>query len=451
MLKMQPKQGFSLTETILGLALLAAIMVPLIMTGGKTRALVATENNNRKLNFEVPQVLRNLSEDIRHAQTLRLVSPASSGSLLVLERYNPAGANFIQSQWRLTSNVLEYSADNGATWRSPYPVAAANAYNVTGAFSYCDEDNTCSSTPTTTTKKIRLNNWVFTGTNAQSNHHFEAPDIYLTLPNRALATTTTTVSDFSTNAGSFPSSGFTVGDLTYHPPTKQLVLVGGSNQIYRANAEGVILGEAITVTGTHTFSSIDLEPDGTFAWVVDTTAPASVYKIDMANGSVASSFALSTPGITNPRGLVYDEGDTTRPLKIVGTYGGSTQVISLDTTGGSATAINLTSGAVPAFVGTPAGLALDPLSGDMIIASQTVGSSAFTIYSYDTNNMNNSLGRNTTTSINLSQMGSSDTTTTRNFGLAFDPISNHVFVADPTDTQKRVFQVLPPRTLTRPL
>jgi hypothetical protein len=450
--------GFTLVETVMGLLLVGAIMIPLLMTGAKTRAHVIKEATNRRINFEITQVIRNLSNDIRNANTLYLASPASSNSLLGIERYNDAGGNYIQTQWRLTSNVLEYSANGGTTWRSPYPVSAANAYGVTGTFSYCNEANTCSGTPDASTRKIRLNSWTFTSSIGQDPQHFDVPDIYLNLPNRTQANTTTTISSFSTNSGTFPSSGFNVADLTFHPPTKQLVVVGGSDKIYRVNAEGVLIGTVITAAAnpaTPTLTSIDLEPDGAFAWVVD-TANTKLSRINMSTGGVDTSFSYATLGYSNPRGLSYDEGDgssTFSPLRLVGTFGGVTVIGRLTTAGAiSGNTASLATAFVP-LAHTPAGVAMDPIAVDseQFIAGQQVSSGNMTIYRYNPWHIGYSTGSNYSFTLNLSQMGSSDTTTTRNFGLAFDPITNRLFVADPSDSQKRVFQVLPPRTLIRPL
>jgi type II secretory pathway pseudopilin PulG len=461
--------GFTLVETVLGLLLMGAIMMPLMVTGAKTRAQVIKEGANRRINHEVTQVLRNLSEDIRNAHTLFLASPVSSANLLGLDRFNPYGGtfnggSFIQTQWRLSSGVLEFSADGGTTWRSPYPVSAANAYSVTGNFSYCTEANVCSASPSSSSRKIRLNGWVFT--HNSTGQRFDVPETYLNMPTRAVANTTTTISSFSTNSGTFPSSGFTVADLTYHPATKQLVVVGGTNQIYRVNPEGILIGTVLTVPSTEasapTISSIDLEPDGAFAWIID-TANSRIKRINMTDGTVSTpNYTFTSQGFINMRGIAYEEGDTSSPIRPIRFVSSTSAVptatyITMSRADGTGVAnwstANISTSAYVPLVGTAGGVALDTISsdGEMFIIGQTVTSGNVTVYRYNPAHTGYSTGSNYSFTLNLGQMGSSDTSTNRNFGLAFDPTNNRLFVADPSDSQKRVFQVLPPRTLTRPL
>jgi hypothetical protein len=456
--------GFTLAETLIGLLLMAAIFIPFYITMGKSKVQVARQGTYRKVNFEVNRMLDNLTSHIKAAHQLK----TSTSSQLNLEVYQNGA--FQQISWRNNSGTLEFSADGGTTWLSPFANSDANTYTLTltltgGTFQFCNLANTCSTTFDSAAKKILISGWSLGKNTLSPEVKFDLPPMYISLPEPGYASDNRLLlkldTDVSTSPGSsFAGSVFNVADIEFHTPTRQLFSVGGaytgtSMKIVRTNAEGVLIGSQITVSGapasagTSRLRSIAPMFDASKAWILD-TGVGSVYQVDLSTGTVdsANSFTYTTIGgltADNATAVLYDES-IPDSFYLIGKNSGAKayKITRNSTTGVYALDATYT---LPTNLTEPTGATLDPVSGDLLVANQTVstvgGREKIWVYRIDLT----SPSTENRFQIDLDSLGSSTGAGTFVFGLAMDALKNRFFLSDVNADS--LYYALPDRKLTR--
>jgi type II secretory pathway pseudopilin PulG len=256
---------------------------------------------------------------------------------------------------------------------------------------------------------------------------------------------------FVTNtANSLYTTGFAVRGVTLDPSHQRLVLVGnhssGSSTMYAADRDGVLMGSPLTTSVTTlNFDSVAMEADGKTILALDGTNKI-VYRYDISGTSPITptttlNMGSATNQINTPKSVMYDPS-TSSYFYVVGadTSTGAWKIFEFSKTTSNAAAT--ATWALPAaFDGThpPSGLALEPNTGDFLIVRNYVNGSGATS-AIDIYRLTRA-GVSTSFSININDLGSTATGTTGNFGMAYEPKTNRIFLTD--SATNKVYEVMP--------
>jgi hypothetical protein len=281
--------------------------------------------------------------------------------------------------------------------------------------------------------------------------------------------TSPTVQNFATaNASNTTfNSGFTAKAISYDSLNKRLLLTGtysSGNQIYLVTRTGIGTNDIsnnivspVTIPGLPTtLNGLAMENGTNTAALALDTANNKVWEISLSAGSASSvTLPVGTAGniITGTaKAIAYDP--STSPTN----YSNSVFVLAKDFSSNnwkifeypkSSTAISPTSTlSLPGgYDGTNAtGMFMDPVTGDFYMISNTIttsgGDNLLTI---------NHISRSSPTAadtfqVDLTKVGSSTSGVGNNFGLAYDFVSNHLFLLD--TTAGKMFEVTPVRLLS---
>lgn len=378
--------------------------------------------------------------------------------------------------YRLQSNALQYSTDGGSTWNSPYNRSAYTRYAINnGRFLYCGYQNNCTDfqdtngngvyefgvdnagtiasgyTGTPLIKpeqavKIALNNFVFDRQVGNPPISRSIPDLIIHLNRPLVRMASPLVQTFATNtANSSFATVFDVRGVYYDHAGRQLLVVGrrssGTNVIYRVSIDGVSVNTAINtgISGIQ-MDAVFMENDNRTIGILDETN-SKFYRVNTSSGSIDTTIDTST-FITAPKSIAFDVS-TPSNFYIIGMVSGSIKILERNKT--TAAAVNTWS--VPAGLTSPAGMFIEPLSGDFYVIQNTVGGSgatrAITLYKIARSSSTTA----DTFTINLADVQSNATSATTNFwGLGYNPFTNHLFLSDTYSDQ--IYEVMPNRLIS---
>jgi type II secretory pathway component PulJ len=486
-----PESGISLAEILIAMALMGMVLLMIsnfLFRGG-------TANSSLEKHFEgaveIQSAISAIQNDLHQGA---YISNNSYDKRLEYTTYDSAG-NAVKKIYRINSSSnLELSLDGGTSWISPYAISNATKYQISGKFLYAWPNNNCTdfvdtnsngvwlsgedatyasgacandsgpalSSPSQATK-VDLKNFVFTGTSGNPLLNYAlTPDLFInvgtgfvrsaTAPASPAVKDPLLVQSFDTaTANSLYGTGFDVRGLTWDASRDRLVLVGqhssGSNIIYLADRDGVIIGPNIGLTTSTTTLQLDgvaFDADNTSVFVLSQSGK-KIYKYNTAGSTPLVpilTFDLASPSnlINTPKSIAYDPS-TPNDIYIVGAdiSTGAYKIYEYNYTTralvGSALALPA------AFDAThpPSGLAIEPDTGDFLLVRNYVNGAApnqtLDIYRLTR------AGGSSSFSVNVSDLSTSATTTTGNWGLAFDAATNRLFLSD--SATDKVYEIVP--------
>lgn len=225
---------------------------------------------------------------------------------------------------------------------------------------------------------------------------------------------------------------------------RKLIAAGtdsGTKKLYPVSRDGLPINLPITVT--FPVDSIAVEPGGSTAVLLD-SAGGKVYRFSLLNGVIQTTIDLTTltPSAVSAAKAVAFDASTPGDFYVLGTAGGSLQILERNKSTGAAVA----SWSLPAGLTSPIGMTIDPLTGDFYVFQNAPYASG-PDYKIDLYKIQRSSPTTANVSSwNLTKMGSSMTNVGPNYpGLCFDPASNHFFLSD--NVTDKIFEVVPDRLI----
>lgn len=490
--------GMSMAETVLSLLLMSLLVLSTNSVLMRTQATSSSLKMRFQEAAEVHWLIFTLRKDLRQGA---YISDNSGDFRLEYTTYDSSG-NASKKIYQLSNEsgrtYLKLSQDGGTSWTSPYSISSYTKYSLSGSprFLYAGPDNNCTDFPdtdgngvwlsgtdaagsytacsngTTTpldrpsqAEKVILHNFQFTtGSGFPEASRTLPTDIFIAIFGNPVRSSTAPASpavkdppllqSFTTNtANSLFGTAFDVRSPYWDASRNRLIIVGrqssGSNKIYRTSRQGILIGSALATTVPSSPAGLDgaaLESDGKTLLALDATGK-KLYRFDISSSgtlSATTTLDLGSPSnlINTPTSIAYD-ASTPNDFYIVGTDP-STSALQIYERNKTTGALVGSAWALPAaFDAThpPGGLAIEPFSGDFLVVRNYVNGSApnktIDIYRID-----RSTGSSTSFSINISDLGSSATTTSGQWGLAYEAATNHLFLAD--SATAKVYEVVPP-------
>lgn len=248
-------------------------------------------------------------------------------------------------------------------------------------------------------------------------------------------------------ANSLFGTAFDVRGLCWDSAHNQLVVVGnrssGNHTFFITDRKGVIANTGMTTAiTTIQANGVAIKSKIKTILLLDSTAK-KLYQFNTSQASpltAQSTLNLASPSnlINSPTSIAYDPA-TPNDFYIVGTdpVDSGIKIYERNISTG---ALVGTAWALPAaFTASapPGGLAIEPTSGDFLVVRNFVNANS----TIDIYRISRAAGTSTSFSVNIAELGSTATGTTGNWGLAYDPLSNHLYLSD--SATDKVYQVVP--------
>lgn len=468
------QQGLGLVEVLIALALMGFMAISISNFFIKSDVASRSTDMRFKEASEIHTLILDIQRDLQQGA---YISDNSHKNRLEYTTFD-ANGNAVKKIYRITTvssvQYLQYSGDGGSTWESPYRISSNyTKYRLTGTpqFLYAQAENNCTlftdtnangvwasgetaasatcpnsvSSPLLTipsqARKIDMQNFVFsTGTGSPEAIRSLPSNIFLSIgPSVVQSTasvtspavadpmtiqsfpTASTASLFSTTATTFAVRG-----LFWDSTREHMFLVGNNlNRIFIANRQGVLIDDISTSVRSGGFRSVALESDGHTVQVLDTSIASSgtLYRFDLNNASnhmvkPISTLALGTSITILPSAIAYDP-NTPNDFYVAA-------FDPTDSNKGKIFERNFTTGALVSAVALPAALSVNPNPHSFFI-EPTTGDFIFT----------NATGTNLdiyrlTRAGTLNTLLWSQAQTPLNWGMTYDPTTNHIFLANGT-------------------
>jgi hypothetical protein len=460
---MKKARGLSLAELLIASALVAGIALSMSFVMAKNTLLRTKLSSERQIQMETLHAIVNLRQRIQLAPYL-LDTTHTQG--LFFDYADPDGqvrnSHFLRISNSGGVNVLSESSNYGSAYGSPYPYSDSNKYRITaGEFYPCRSSQRCIRPLDTTgdghwvlgadtTPSLasgfsgsafsgarQANKVLISGLTLQMNNGeatLTLPNIYMALPQSRPEDTSnglvmTTLSTLNTAAG----SNFEVRNVAFDSLRRRMFVVGshttGTNFIYPCSRDGVLAGAPINtgLSGGSSFQGAVLEDNGRTLLLLDSAA-GRVYRVNTHNGTVHTELNISS-FVTNAASVAFDPS-TSNDYYIIGAdvaNPGTRRIFQRNKITGAA----VTSWEVPAGLTNPAGMVIEPLSGDFYVVNNVVsgtGSSrTITLYRITRANPTNT----DTFTLNIAGYGSTATNATSNFfGLSYDRRDRRLILSD---------------------
>jgi len=278
------------------------------------------------------------------------------------------------------------------------------------------------------------------------------------------------INSFITNTDAMRfGTAFDIRGLTWDSARQRLIVVGhhnsGACKIFQVDRTGVLIGPGLSIKDTTVqLDDVALLSDGQSVIALDDNSKI-VYWYNLSGatplipyqsfnlGNITSS-TPSFPSWTNanlvnsPSGILYDPNYPDEFFVVGKDPSDSTYKIfeinpkSTTTTTLASNAISGGKLALPsAFTAStpPSALSQEPISGDFLVPENYVlsaGGNHIDVYRITSSGISSSF------SLNVTDTGSSATAATGNWGFAYSPETNHVFLTDTATDQ--VSEVIPP-------
>lgn len=502
--KLAAHQGVTLVEILIALALMS--MVVLSFSNFVIKGNVAALSLGMRYGeaSEVQMLLMDIQKDLRQGAS---ISSNSHNRRLEYTTYSSTGAA-VKKIYRITTisgkQYLQLSEDGGATWISPYKISPYTQYILSGSpkFLYSWAINNCTDFTDSTGNGVWLNGSDTAGaylactegtsapalsTPAQANkvafHNFQfstgkgspeatrslPPDVFMTLQPPLVSSNLSAVSPavkesplvqfFITNtANSLFGTAFDVRSAAWDPARQHLVIVGthssGSNTIHLTDRQGVLIKSGLTTsTGTIQAYSTAAKPPSNSVLVLGSTDSGTtyyVYEFDVSGSApLGTSSALSLSGIVNsPKAIAYDPATPTNFYVV----GNNTVTSALEITERNAStgALVGTAWALPAAFNVsypPGGMAIDPVTGNFLVVRNYVNGTSPN-KTIDIYIISRATGSSSSFSVNIDDIDPTSTTTgtNGNWGLAYDAMTNRIFLCD--TSRDRIYEVIPSQLIS---
>jgi hypothetical protein len=490
--------GLSLVEIVITLGLMGFLCLAISSLLIKNGVFSNSFSLRSREAGEIQGLIIDLQQDLRQGV---YISDNSHAERLEYTTYDTNG-NATKKIYRITTNsgvkYLQLSSDGGTTWGSPYRISSYSKYRLNGTprFLYAQSENNCTLFTDTNANGVWQSGVDTAGSAATCPNSVSSP--LLTMPSQANRVDLSGF-QFSTGSGSPEAvrsllshlfleakpgpvrstaaavapaakdspllqkfdtatansrfgTAFGVRGLGWDAFRERLVLVGqhssGSNQMFLAGRQGILMGTALTTaTTTLQLDSVAFENGNNTILVLDATNKM-LYRYGLRGATTGmtpiSTLNMATPTnlINTPTGIAYDP-QTPNDFYIVGTDP-STSALRIYERNISSGALVGSSWALPAaFDAThpPGGLAIEPGSGDFLVVRNYVNGSAPN-QTIDIYRINRTSGSSTSFAVNINDLGSSATGTTGSWGIAYDADTNRIFLSD--DATDKVYEVVPP-------
>lgn len=495
-------KGFSLAELLIALALMG--FVSLLITNFLVKSNVTTNSVSMRYKEvnEIHAFIQDLQAELRqgvyisdnsHSRRLEYTTYDSNGDAVKkIYRLSASGSNY----------YIELSRDGGTSWGSPYRLAtSATKYLLTGTplFLYANISNTCTQFTDTNTNGVWATGegaaYLSCGSSATSGPVLDKPsqankvilrgfqfttglgspeairnlptNLFISAPQGPVRSQSSVASpgvkdspallSFSTSNASnamFPS-GFTVSGIAWDPYRERLIIgndAGGSasGRLYQTERNGIQINDPLTfVNGAAGAKSIAVDNVGQSAYSLYYDSSGGVHYLNQYSLSAAPPVSpISTLSLgaspSSQRAVAVDPNSPTTvfvacndtTLKIVEFY----RTSPATRTGNE--------WALPAAFSSSShigGMFIEPTSGDFFIVRNLVvaagGSNYIYVYRIA---RSGAIATSADFSINITDMDSTNTTTgtNGNWQMAYDPATNHIFLAD--SNMNKVYEVVPP-------
>jgi hypothetical protein len=468
------KDGLGLVEVLLALALMGFMAISISNFFIKSDVASRSTDMRFKEASEIHTLILDIQRDLQQGA---YISDNSNRYRLEYTTYDSSG-NAIKKIYRITTisaiNYLQYSSDGGSTWESPYRISSNYAkyqLPVKPSFLYAQAENNCTAfsdddsngvwissegityaaicpnpvaspllSKPSQANKIVLSNFKFTtGTGSPEAIRNLPTTIFLKVGPSVVQSTASAVSPAVADPmtiQSFPtastaslfsttSTTFAVRGITWDPAREHMFLVGNNfNRIFMASRQGVIMDKFTTSIRSGGFRSIAMESDGHTVQVLDTSivSNGTLYRFDLNNISnhivrPLSTLTLGAAITTSPNAIAFDPSTPN-----------DFYVAAFDPTDSNKGKIfqrNFTTGAlVAAFILPPALSAnanprsffIEPTTGDFIFT--LANGTTLDIYRL--------------TRAGIATLLWSQAQTPLNWGMTYDPTTNHIFLANGT-------------------
>jgi Tfp pilus assembly protein PilV len=475
--------GLSLVEILLTMALMGTLLLSVSNLLIKVQANRTSYSKLAAADIELNTLLEKMKGQLQNASW---IDSTSYNQKIVFTTLDSSG-NAQRVGYRITTSgsmtVLEYSSD-GTTWgTSPYAILSSTNYNIdSGEFLYCGYSSNCTRfqdtnangswasgetrtqvtgtallTNASYSQKVILSGFIFNRQQGNPQVKRTWPDIYISLPDRHVATQTQLVKQFSTTPGSSNSfsTGSVIKGLAYDANKRRLLAVGSDtgtdNYIYQLSRDGIPVMPLVDV-GNLEFDDVCLDASGTYAWSALWGGTTTLYRYDLTTPAAAANtitFTATSATYFNTGGsataLACDPVTSNKVYVIGRTSGGvqSIMPVTLDTSGNTATAGTRVTLPGAMTNGTTEALVIDPMTGDYYALQQALSGSdpskTITVYHIDASSPTTS----DPFTLNISNLYTTSPTSAVGWGMAYDPTNNHVFIAD--SDLKRVYEFAPPR------
>lgn len=500
----QSQKGGTLVELLISLALIASISLSFVNFMSKGAATATSIGMRFSEVAEIQMLISDIQKDLQQGAS---ISDNSYNNRLEYTTYDSSG-NATKKIYRITtvngSLNLQLSTDGGTTWGSPYRVSGSSKYKLQGTpkFLYSWSINNCTdfadtspatpdgvwtsgsdsagtylsclngtASPALTlpsqATKVSFHGFQFsTGTGSPEAIRTLAPDIFikLNLPLIRSASTMTapavkdsiSTHSFTTNtANSLFGTAFGIRQAAWDAARDRLILVGrhssGSNTIFQSDHNGILMKTGQT-TSTTTIQADSVATQSTVdsILVLDATAKY-VYLFNLSGSgslSAGASLNLASPSnlINSPTAIAYDAA-TPSDFYIVGNDPADSNLKIFERNFSTGALVGSAWTLPAAFDAThpPGGMAIEPENGDFIVVRNYVNS-VYPNQTIDIYIISRANGSSTSFSINVSDLTTSATGITGNWGLGYDPMTNRIFLSD-TATNK-VYEVIPSRLIS---
>jgi len=262
---------------------------------------------------------------------------------------------------------------------------------------------------------------------------------------------------FAVSTGTLFHANFTLGGVTWDPSRERLIIVGknttsGQPSIYYTDRKGVIIGSGIatTLATSITLSSVAVKTSGTDILALD-SAGTKVYSFALTGTSPLTPTTLDISsyvgGTIKATGIAYDAG-TPNDFYMVAQDASSNFTITQRNA--STGAIVGTAWTLPAAFDAshpPGGLAIEPVNGDFIVTRNYVNGSGATS-AIDVYAIPRGVGAAAPISINISTFANVATGTNGKWSVAYEPITNHIFLADDTSGFNYIYEIIPSQLIS---
>jgi hypothetical protein len=278
------------------------------------------------------------------------------------------------------------------------------------------------------------------------------------IPASPMAKDPQALQSFATNtANSMYGTAFDVRGVSWDQARRRLVVVGrhssGANRIFLADRNGVLMGDKlglVTSDPAIQLDSVAIEDTSKVILALDAAAK-KIYRFNVDAPlplNPLSTLNLATPSnlVNFPTGIAFDPA-TPDDLYIVGTDPSTSGLKIWERNKISGTLVGTAWSLPAAFDASnpPAGLAIEPLSGDFLVVRNSVNGTSPN-QTIDIYRIKRSDGTSTSFSINVSDLTTSATGATGNWGLAYDPITNRFFLSDSATDE--VSEIIADRIIT---
>jgi prepilin-type N-terminal cleavage/methylation domain-containing protein len=495
--KIQISTGFSLVELLIAMALMGFVTLSIANFLVKSNVMSSSLDMRFKAANEIQSLFLDIQRDLHQGA---YISNNSHGQRLEYTTYDNNG-NATKKIYRIitisSKTYLQISTDGGTSWNSPYRISDYTKYQVSGTslFLYAQSGNNCtnfadtnangawengvdvagvtascgsttSTSPLLSTpslaNKIVLSGFQFTtGIGSPVVSRTLPSSIFITIPQKLVISTSAAVSpavkdsplvkSFDTNTtNSLFSTNFDIRGAKWDPSHDRLILVGhhssGACKLYVAERNGIIYQPALsTLDSNIQLNGVALESDDKTILALDDSAK-KLYRFSISSKipqSPISTLNLASPSnlINTPTGLTYDPG-TPNDFYIVGAdpSGGALKIFERAKKDGALVGTAWTLPAAFDASHPPGGISIEPTSGDFLVVRNYVNGSAPN-QTIDIYRIVRATGSSTWFSVNISDLSSSATGTTGNWGIAYDAETNHLFLSD--SATDKVYEIIP--------